>query len=98
MVYGHRNRNHLKVLEKVDYGDAITVTAKDGTQYSYKVESIEIIASDKELRIPTLDGAHRRPATRYPVHSGGHVPQKHVALASKSETTRRRNSMPHPPA
>lgn len=26
VVYGHRNRNHLKVLEKVERGDAITVT------------------------------------------------------------------------
>ena len=25
VVYGHRNRNHLKVLEKVERGDTITV-------------------------------------------------------------------------
>ena len=81
VVYGHRNRNHLKVLEKVDYGDAITVTAKDGTQYSYKVESIEIIASDKELRIPTLDGAHLMLVTCYPFYYSGHAPQKYVVTA-----------------
>lgn len=31
VVYGHRNRNHLKVLEKVERGDAITVTMDEGT-------------------------------------------------------------------
>ena len=82
VVYGHRNRNHLKVLEKMDYGDTITVTAKDGTQYSYKVESIEIIASDKELRIPTLDGAHLMLVTCYPFYYSGHAPEKYVVMAS----------------
>ena len=32
VVYGHRNRNHLKVLEKVTMGDTITAT-KDGIAY-----------------------------------------------------------------
>ena len=80
MVYGHRN--HLKVLKKVDYGDAIIVTATDGTQYSYRVESIEIIASDNELRIPTLDGSHLMLVTCYPFHYSGHAPGKCVISAS----------------
>ena len=41
VVYGHRNRNHLKVLEKVTVGDIITAT-KDGIAYTYAVSDIAI--------------------------------------------------------
>lgn len=82
VVYGHRNRNHLKMLEKSDYGDTITVTAKDGTQYTYQIESIEIIKADAELRIPTLDGKHLMLVTCYPFYYTGHAPEKYIVLAT----------------
>ena len=82
VVYGHRNRNHLKALEKTDYGDTITVTAKNGTQYSYRVESVEIVGSDDELRIPTIDGSHLMLVTCYPFYYSGHAPEKYVVVAS----------------
>lgn len=81
VVFGHRNRNHLKVLEKVDYGDTVTVTAKDGTQYDYKIESIEIVKSDAELRIPTLESKYLMLVTCYPFYYTGHAPQKYVVFA-----------------
>lgn len=74
VVYGHRNRNHLKALEKVDYGDTIMATMPDGMQYCYTIESIEIVASDAELRIPTLDGRCLMLVTCYPFHYSGHAP------------------------
>lgn len=81
VVYGHRNRNHLKVLEKIDYGDTITVTAKNGTQYSYRMESVEIVGADDELRIPTIDGSHLMLVTCYPFYYSGHAPEKYVVMA-----------------
>ncbi len=81
VVYGHRNRNHLKVLEKIDYGDTITVTAKNGTQYSYRVEFVEIVGADDELRIPTIDGSHLMLVTCYPFYYSGHAPEKYVVMA-----------------
>ena len=72
----------MKVLEKVDYGDAIIVMATDSTQYNYRVESIEIIASANELRIPTLDGSYLMLAPCYPFYYSGHAPKRYVALAS----------------
>lgn len=82
VVYGHRNRNHLKMLEKADYGDTITVTAKDGTRYTYQIESLEIIKADAELRIPTLEGKHLMLVTCYPFYYTGHAPEKYIVLAT----------------
>ena len=82
VVYGHRNRNHLKVLEKVDYGDTILVTVKSGAQYRYRVESVEIVGADDELRIPTIDGSHLMLVTCYPFYYSGHAPEKFIVLAA----------------
>lgn len=81
VVYGHRNRNHLKVLEKADYGDVITVTMPNGTKYDYAIESIEVMKSDDALRIPTLDGKHLMLVTCYPFYYTGHAPEKYVVLS-----------------
>lgn len=81
VVYGHRNRNHLKMLEKVNCGDTITVTDQAGTQYVYEIESIEILNSDAELRVPTLDGKYLMLVTCYPFRYSGHAPQKYIVLA-----------------
>lgn len=82
VVFGHRNRNHLKALEKAVYGDTITVTMPSGTQFDYRIESIEIVSSDTELRIPTLDGKHLMLVTCYPFYYTGHAPQKLVIMAT----------------
>lgn len=42
VIYGHRNRNHLKALKNVDYGDSITVTMPEGAQYVYEIEPFPI--------------------------------------------------------
>ena len=81
MVYGHRNRNHLKVLENVKEGDAIMVYTKDGTAYTYIVETIEILDNEADLRIPTLSGSHLMLTTCYPFRYSGHAPQKFVVRA-----------------
>ena len=70
------------MLEKTDYGDAITVTAQGGAQYAYKIESIEIVESDAELRIPTLDGKNLMLVTCYPFYYSGNAPKKYVVLAT----------------
>ena len=82
VVYGHRNRNHLKVLEKTDYGDTIIVTMPNDAQLTYKIESMEILDADAELRIPTLEGKHLMLVTCYPFYYTGHAPQKYVVMAS----------------
>ena len=80
VVYGHRNRNHLKVLEKVTVGDIITVT-KDGIACTYAVSDIAIYESTSDWRLPTLDGSTLVLVTCYPFRYSGHAPGKCVVTA-----------------
>ena len=80
VVYGHRNRNHLKILEKVTVGDTITAT-KDGIAYTYAVSDIAIYESTSDWRLPTLDGSTLVLVTCYPFRYSGHAPGKCVVTA-----------------
>lgn len=81
VVFGHRNRNHLRVLEKIAQGDTIIVNIPDGSQITYMVKSIEIASSNAELRIPTLEGEYLMLVTCYPFYYTGHAPKKYIVLA-----------------
>ena len=80
VVYGHRNRNHLKVLEKVTVGDTITAT-KDGIAYTYAVSDIAIYESTSDWRLPTLNGSTLVLVTCYPFRYSGHAPGKYMVIA-----------------
>ncbi|MBR5948425.1 MAG: sortase [Clostridia bacterium] len=80
VVYGHRNRNHLKVLKDIDFGDTITVTLEDCSTISYKVVSIKVLESDSDLRVPLLSGQHIMLTTCYPFYYTGHAPGKFVVI------------------
>lgn len=80
VVYGHRNRNHLKVLEKVTVGDTITAT-KDGIAYTYAVSDIAIYESTSDWRLPTLDGSTLVLVTCHPFRYSGHAPGKYMVIA-----------------
>lgn len=80
VVYGHRNRNHLKVLEKVTVGDIITAT-KDGIAYTYAVLDVAIYESTSDWRLPTLDGSTLVLVTCYPFRYSGHAPGKYMVIA-----------------
>ena len=82
VVYGHRNRNHLLVLKDLSFGDSILVTMPDGKTYTYIIESIEILESDEDLRIPTIEGKHLMLTTCYPFFYTGHAPKKYVVIAT----------------
>ena len=84
VVYGHRNRNHLRVLKDIDFGDTITVTLEDGTSIRYTVVSIKVLESDSELRVPLLLGQHIMLTTCYPFYYTGHAPGKVVAVGVRS--------------
>lgn len=80
VVYGHRNRNHLKVLENVERGDTITV-AMDGVAYVYAVSDIIIYDSADSFRLPAIAGKSLVLATCYPFRYSGHAPGKIVLIA-----------------
>lgn len=81
VVYGHRNRNHLRVLKGVELGDSITVETADGS-YTYVVDTIRIMDADEELTIPTMEGKHLMLSTCYPFYYSGKAPQKYVVVAN----------------
>lgn len=81
VVYGHRNRNHLKVLENVERGDTITVTMDDGTVYTYTVSDITIYENTEDLSLPVMDGKTLVLVTCYPFRYSGHAPGKCVVLS-----------------
>lgn len=81
VVYGHRNRNHLKVLEDVKRGDTITVTMDSGTVYTYTVSDITIYEKTADLSLPVMDGKTLVLVTCYPFRYSGHAPGKYVVTA-----------------
>ena len=83
VIYGHRNRNHFQVLKDIDFGDTITVTLADGTVLNYTVESIRILDSTEDLRVPFISGQHIMLTTCYPFYYTGHTPDKYVVIAVK---------------
>lgn len=80
VVYGHRNRDHLKVLKNVEIGDPITAVLQDGTGYTYTVTDIQIHESTETLRLPTIDGDSIVLVTCYPFRYTGHAPGKYVVV------------------
>ena len=80
VVYGHRNRNHLKILEKVTVGDISTAT-KDGIAYTYAVSDVAIYESTSDWRLLTLDGSTLVLVTCYPFRYSGHAPGKYMVTA-----------------
>lgn len=81
VVYGHRNRNHLKVLENVEYGDSITVTMNDGTVYTYTVSDITIYEKTADLSLPVTEGKTLVLVTCYPFRYSGNAPGKCMVTA-----------------
>lgn len=83
VVYGHRNRQHLRVLEKVELGDEITVTAEDGSVFRYIVTEINVADDLSEIVIPSVAEPTLMLVTCYPFRYSGNAPQKYVVMAQK---------------
>ena len=77
VIFGHRNRNHLKILKEVELGETIKIKSQ-GIEYSYIIESISILENDEQLTIPAATGKHLLISTCYPFYYSGSAPQKFV--------------------
>ena len=77
VIFGHRNRKHLKILKDVKLGETITIKYGDA-EYSYLIESISILENEDQLTIPATTGNHIMISTCYPFHYSGSAPQKYV--------------------
>lgn len=81
VIYGHRNRNHLRALKDVEPGDAIIIET-GAADFCYIIENIEIIDNEDELTIPVLNGQYLMLTTCYPFYYSGSAPQKYVLTAN----------------
>ena len=85
IIYGHRNRTHLRILEKVNKGEEIQILLPSGEKLAYIVEEIEIVNSDAELRFQAIEGQSLILTTCYPFRYSGDAPQKYVVKARNKQ-------------
>ena len=86
IVYGHRNRTHLRILEQVKQGDEIRAILPDGRKWTYIVEELRIVNSDNELRFEAMEGRTLILTTCYPFRYSGGAPQKYVVISKYKST------------
>lgn len=81
VILGHRNRKHLRPLEKVEIGDEILFTYSDGRTAAYTVTETMIYENTADWRLPAIDGDTLVLVTCYPFRYSGSAPGKYVVLS-----------------
>jgi len=81
VVYGHRNRTHLRVLEKVSKGDEILVTMPDGSRFTYTILDLQTYEHTEDMRLPLMDGKSLVLVTCWPFRYSGHAPGKYIVMS-----------------
>jgi len=76
VILGHRNRNHLKVLENVKIGDEIVFRYIDNRTATYTVKEIQIFEKTADWALPQPDGNMLVIVTCYPFRYSGSAPGK----------------------
>ncbi len=81
VIYGHRNRKHLRLLKDVKIGDDLTV-AYEGKNYVYKIEEIQIYDKKNTITIPSADEPMLMIMTCYPFSYEGKAPRQIIIKAT----------------
>jgi len=79
VIYGHRNRNHLRPLKDVKVGNDLLI-AYEGKDYIYKIEEIQIYDKNDTITIPSADEPMLMIMTCYPFRYEGRAPKQIVIL------------------
>lgn len=80
VILGHRNRKHLRVLEKVEVGNEAVFTYPGGTKASYIVAEITVYENTADWRLPSMEGNSLVLVMCYPFHYSGHAPGKYLVI------------------
>lgn len=80
VILGHRNRKHLRVLEKVEVGNEAVFTYPGGRKVSYTVAEITVYENTADWRLPSMEGNSLVLVTCYPFHYSGHAPGKYQVI------------------
>lgn len=83
VILGHRNRKHLRPLEKVEVGDIISFTYPDGRTAAYTVTETIIYENTSDWRLPVIDDDMLVLVTCYPFRYSGHAPGKFMVSCRK---------------
>ena len=76
VILGHRNRKHLRPLEKVEIGDELIFTYPDGRAAAYIVTETMIYENTADWRLPAVDGDTLVLVTCWPFRYSGSAPGK----------------------
>jgi len=76
VILGHRNRNHLKIIENVQVDDEINFCYLDGRTISYSVTDIQIFENSADWVLPQPVGNMLVIVTCYPFRYSGSAPGK----------------------
>lgn len=80
VILGHRNRNHLKIIENVQVGDEISFCYLDGRTVSYSVTDVQIFENFADWVLPQPDGNMLVITTCYPFRYIGSAPGKFMVV------------------
>lgn len=80
VILGHRNRNHLNIIENVQVGDNIVFGYLDGRSISYRVTDVQIFENSADWVLPQPDGNMLVIVTCYPFRYSGSAPGKFMVV------------------
>ena len=82
IIFGHRNRKHLKLIEHIEVGDTISFRfVSDNRLVSYEVTDVQIFEKTSDWTLPVTDEDVLVLVTCYPFEYTGNAPGKFQVIA-----------------
>lgn len=82
IIFGHRNRKHLKLIESIAVGDTISFRfVSDNRLVSYEVTDVQIFEKTSDWTLPVTDEDVLVIVTCYPFEYTGNAPGKFQVIA-----------------
>ena len=86
IIFGHRNRKHLKFIESIAVGDTISFRfVSDNRLVSYEVTNVQIFEKNSDWTLPVTDENVLVVVTCYPFEYTGNAPGKFQVIAKLVE-------------
>ena len=86
IIFGHRNRKHLKLIESIAVGDTISFRfVSDNRLVSYEVTDVQIFEKTSDWTLPVTDEDVLVLVTCYPFEYTGNAPGKFQVIARLSK-------------
>lgn len=86
IIFGHRNRKHLKLIEPIEVGDTISFRfLSDNRLVSYQVTDVQIFEKTSDWTLPVTDEDVLVLVTCYPFEYTGNAPGKFQVIAKLNQ-------------